>query len=229
MKKTRGRLALAAAALCVGLPLGGCGTADTEVRATPATPAPTASDSSARPLPSTHQPTPSESRTPTAGSRRPSLVEDKQAPVADDLERLAEAFVGYAVGDSDTFPHWESVSMTLGGEPVVSIDDISAALSTRRIWRICPADWDVYGASSCPVNLLGPIIDQGVNGAALVYSAKYDAVVCAPTRTGPLPPGRLVVLRPVQEWRTCATDFALVLAADEQGKLRSVDLTLSVP
>ena len=41
--------------------------------------------------------------------------------------------------------------------------------------------------------------------------------------------GRLVVLRPSPEWRTCATDYALVLAADGQGRLRSVDLTLSSP
>jgi hypothetical protein len=119
--------------------------------------------------------------------------------------------------------------MSLGGEPVVSVDDISAALSQRRIWRICPADWDLYGASSCPVDLLGPVISAVVNDASLVYSAEYAEVTCAPTRTGPLPPGRLVVLRPSRPWRTCASDFALVLAADGHGRLRAVDLTLSEP
>ena len=87
----------------------------------------------------------------------------------------------------------------------------------------------MYGASSCPVDLLGPITDHGVNGALLVYSAKYGDVTCAPRRSGPLPRGRLVVLRPSQEWRTCASDFALVLAADERGLLRHIDLTLSEP
>ena len=161
--------------------------------------------------------------------RRPQLVQDEQAPVAPDLQRLTKMFVRYAVGDSDTFPHYESVSMSIGGEPVLSIDDISAALSNRRIWKICPADWEVYGASSCPVDLLGPITNAVANDALLVYSAEYGNVTCAPTRSGPLPRGRLVVLRPRREWRTCASDFALVLAADKQGQLRSVDLTLSEP
>jgi hypothetical protein len=162
-------------------------------------------------------------------SQRPKLVPDDQAPVAPDLRRLAERFVSYAVGDSDTFPHGESVSMALGGQPVLSIDDIVATLSRRAIWRICPAGWEGYGAASCPVDLLGPITDAVENDVLLVYSAEYGDVTCAPTRSGPLPHGRLVVLRPSREWRTCASDFALVLAADDEGRLRAIDLTLSDP
>ncbi len=86
-------------------------------------------------------------------------------------------FVRYAVGDSDTFPHWESVSMAISGQPVLSIDDIAAALSNRKIWKICPADWDVYGASSCPVD---PITNAVVNDALLVYSAEYGNVMRRP-------------------------------------------------
>jgi len=157
------------------------------------------------------------------------MVQDAKAQVAPDLQRLAEQFVRYAVGDSDSFPHWESVSMSIGGQVVVSIDDIGAALSKRDIWKICPADWDLYGASSCPVDLLGPINDAAVNDASLAYSSEYRDVTCAPPRSGPLPVGRLVVLRPSQERRSCASDFALALVADEQGRLRSVDLTLSEP
>lgn len=169
--------------------------------------------------------TPSEDDSP----RSPPLMQDAQTPVASDLKRLAKMFVRYAVGDSDSFPHWESVSMSIGGQPVVSIDDIVAALSNREIWKICPYDWQAYGASSCPVDLLGPINDAMVNDAVLVYSAEYGHVTCAPSRSGRLPRGRLVVLRPSQEWRTCASDFALALVADEQGRLRSIDLTLSEP
>jgi hypothetical protein len=66
------------------------------------------------------------------------LVQDEKGLVAPDLQRLAKVFVRYAVGDRDTFPHAESVSMAIGGEGVVSIDDIVAALSNRKIWRICP-------------------------------------------------------------------------------------------
>lgn len=161
--------------------------------------------------------------------KSPPLVKDTQAPVAADLQRLAEKFVIYAVGGSDSFPHRESVSMAIGGQPVVSVDDIDAALSHREIWKVCPADWEVYGASSCPVDLLGPINDAMVNDAVLVYSGEYGDVTCAPARNGPLPPGRLVVLRPSPEWRTCTTDFALALVADEQGRLRHIDLTLSEP
>jgi hypothetical protein len=156
------------------------------------------------------------------------VQDDERAPVARDLQRLAKMFVRYAVGDSDSFPHRESVSMSIGGQTVVSIDDIDA-LSDRGIWTVCPADWEVYGASSCPVDLLGPINDAVVNDALLVYSAEYGDVACAPTRSGPLPRGRLVVLRPSEEWRSCASDFALALVADEQGRLRSIDLTLSEP
>lgn len=224
MKIIRGRVALVAATLFAGMFASGCGPSQNEVTATPDND-PSSEGRSRSP----HQPTPSESPDPGVGSQRPILVQDDRAPVADDLERLAESFVSYAIGDSNTFPHWESVSMSLGGEQVVSIDDIAAALSTRRIWKICPADWEVYGAASCPVDLLGPIISAGVNDAPLVYSGEYGDVVCAPTRTGPMLSGRLVVLKPVQEWRTCASDFALVLAADERGRLRNIDLTLSEP
>lgn len=111
----------------------------------------------------------------------------------------------------------------------MSIDDIGAALSNREIWKICPADWEVYGASSCPVDLLGPINDAVVNDASLVSSAEYGDVTCAPTRRAPLPRGRLVVIRPTQKWRSCATDFALALVADAQDRPRSVDLTRSNP
>lgn len=167
---------------------------------------------------------------PTTGSHgRPHLVQDERAPVAPDLARLARTFVRYSVGDADTFPHGESVSMALGGQAVVWIDDTSAALANRDTWKICPPDWKVYGASSCPVNLLAPIGDAVVNDAVLVYSAEYDDVICAPKRSRPLPDGRMVILRPTPEWQTCASDFALALVADDQGQLRHVDLTLAEP
>ena len=88
--------------------------------------------------------------------RRPQLMPDKRAPVARDLERLATMFVSYAVRDSDTFPHEESVSMAIGGHAVLSIDDIAAALSNREIWKICPPDW--HGVRRCivPGGPLGP-------------------------------------------------------------------------
>lgn len=162
-------------------------------------------------------------------SPQPQLVEDERAPVPPDLDRLVESFVWYAVGGVDTFPHADWVSMSIGGEEVQSVDDFSVALRNREIWSICPADWDGYGASSCPVDLLGPVVQAGVNDAGLVYTAEYGEVTCAPARSGPLPEGRLVVLRPEPERRTCAGDFALALVADEQGRLRSVDLTLAAP
>jgi hypothetical protein len=156
-------------------------------------------------------------------------TQDAREPVADDLHRMADSFVRYAVGDARSFPHRESVSLAIGGEVVVSIDDVAAALSDRDIWKRCPADADMYGASSCPVDLLGPIRDAAVNGTPLVHSSALGTVTCAPTRTGPLTHGRLVVIRPRREHRTCAGDFALALLADGQGRLRSVDLTLSAP
>ena len=225
MQTIRWHLAPVGATLFIALLAFGCGTAGTEVAAT-ADSDPTSDVRSTSP----QQSTSSESVDSGPDSQRPpDLTGDSRNPVRPDLERLARMFVKYAVGSSDTFAHRESVSMSLGGEQVVSIDDIVAALSQRKIWRVCPADWDVYGAASCPVDLLGPITTAAANDSSLVFSAEYRDVACAPARTGPLPPGRLVVLRPTHKWRTCATDFALVLAADDQGRLRHIDLTLSEP
>ncbi|WP_162799250.1 hypothetical protein [Nocardioides sp. 616] len=162
-------------------------------------------------------------------SRSPQLVPDGQSPIPLDLLRLAKAFLRYAVGASDSFPHWESVSMSLGGQAVVSIDDVAAALSNREMWRICPGDWQTFGAASCPVDLLAPIHQAVANDVPIAYSAQYGEVTCAPRRSGPPPTGRMVVLRPTSEWRTCASDFALTLVADDHGLLRSIDLALSNP
>lgn len=224
MKNIRRHRTTVGATVLVGVLASGCGAAESETG--PTSDAGSPSDTGPR-LP--QQPTSSESAGEGSDSQQPVLLEDKRNPVDPDLERLVQRFVRYAVGDSDIFPLQESVSMSLGGEPVVAIDDIVAALPQRRIWRICPADWQMYGASSCPVDLLAPINDAVVNEASLVYSAAYDDVVCAPTRTGRLPRGRLVVLRFSDEWRSCGYDFALVLAADDQGRLGVIDLTLSEP
>jgi hypothetical protein len=166
---------------------------------------------------------------PSATSPGQEPAQDAREPVADDLHRLADRFVRYAVGDARSFPHRESVSLAIGGEVVASIDDVAAALADRDVWERCPAGADMYGASSCPVDLLGPLRDAEVNDTPLVHASALGTVTCAPTRTGPLTDGRLVVIRPGQEHRTCAGDFALALLADAQGRLRSVDLTLSAP
>ncbi|SEC89442.1 hypothetical protein SAMN04489844_3204 [Nocardioides exalbidus] len=137
--------------------------------------------------------------------------------------------MAYARGQSASFPHAESVSMALGGTPVKAVDDIVAALSNRETWRTCPANWEGYAAASCPIDLLGPIVAARTNGFTLVLEPELGDVTCSPTRTGPVPPGRLVVIRPRPEMRTCASDFALALVADDHGLLHAVDLTLSAP
>lgn len=157
------------------------------------------------------------------------MAEDPRAPVDDDLDRLVRAWVRYAMGDAETFPHWESISMAIGGQTVVAFDDVAAALSHRDMWKQCPADWDIYGAASCPVDILGPVRSSVVNDTVLVYSSTFGEVTCAPARSGPVPAGRVVVLRPLPPWRTCATDFAIALVADQRGLLRHVDITLSEP
>lgn len=119
--------------------------------------------------------------------------------------------------------------MSIGSERVKSIDHIGDSLSDRAIWQMCPVDWDGYAAAPCPVDLLGPIRAADVNAMPLVYAPDYTDVTCAPPRTGPPPEGRTVVLRPTLWGRTCATDFALALVADDQGRLRAIDLTLSAP
>ncbi|WKN49879.1 hypothetical protein [Nocardioides sp. Arc9.136] len=159
----------------------------------------------------------------------PRLVQDPAAPVAADLLRLARAFVAYAAGGSGTFRHGESLVLGLDGAAVRSVDDVPAALRRRSTWRPCPDGQELHGAASCPVDLLGPVAAAAENGVPLVVSGRHDGVVCAHPRRGPLPAGRLVVLRPPPDRRTCASDFALVLAADGQGRLGAVDLTLSDP
>ena len=173
--------------------------------------------------------TPSTEPTATPASRGFQVVSDAESPADEDLQRLAERFVAYAVGEADSFPHAQRISLSIGGRAAGSIEGTGAALADRSTWMRCPAGSATYGAAACPVDILGPVEAAVVNETTIVHTAEYGAVTCAPTRRGPLPDGRLVVLRPSPEWRTCATDFALVLAADEQGRLRSVDLTLSSP
>ncbi|KRF00666.1 hypothetical protein ASG88_09405 [Nocardioides sp. Soil777] len=173
--------------------------------------------------------TPPTEPTATPSTRGFQVVSDAESPADEDLQRLAERFVEYAVGETDSFPHTWTISLSIGGRASGSIEVTDAALADRSTWEGCPDGSTTSGASSCPVDILGPIEAAVVNETTIVHTAEYGAVSCAPTRRGPLPDGRLVVLRPSPEWRTCATDFALVLAADEQGRLRSVDLTLSSP
>lgn len=165
----------------------------------------------------------------TTSARGFRVVRDAESPGDRDLQRLAEQFVEYAAGAADSFPHAESISLSIGGRAAGSIEGTDAALAKRSTWERCPAGSASYGASSCPVDILGPVEAAVVNQTAIVHTAEHGPVTCAPIRTDPLPDGRLAVLRPSPEWRTCATDFALVLAADEQGRLRSIDLTLSSP
>lgn len=159
----------------------------------------------------------------------PSTSAEVDAPVDADLEFLAQKFIGYALGDGDDLPVWESVTMALGGKVARSVDDVEAALGDRTIWQYCPADWLVYGASSCPVDVLGTIRSAETNETQLVISADPGEVACAPDRVGALPQGRLVAIRPEAGRRTCSEDFSLVLAANDRGELIAVDLTLSEP
>ena len=89
--------------------------------------------------------------------------------------------------------------------------------------------WEGYAAAACPLDLLAPVRAAAVNDARIVLSTHLRAVTCAPERTAPPPAGRRVVLRLEPRWRSCATDFALVLVADRKGRLTAVDLTLSNP
>lgn len=143
-------LSLRVAALLLVASATGCTEADTAPSATPAEPPLTGSSR----LPA-----------PVVSGRVP-LSTDGEGPVARDMRRLIRQFVDYAVEQSDGFPLAESVTMSLGGETVKAVDDIAAALSDRRIWRICPADREYYGASDCPVDLLAPMAEALVKERA---------------------------------------------------------------
>lgn len=146
--------------------LAGCGSTNELSPSAKETP-PRSSESAPAPATETSSPEPSETPSTAPPLYEPSpadittvvtvqLAEDPQAPVADDLERLVQAWVRYAMEGAETFPHWESISMAVGGETAVAFDDVAAALSNRDIWKQCPPGRDIYGASSCPVDVLVP-------------------------------------------------------------------------
>lgn len=163
------------------------------------------------------------------GDRTPRLVPGDRDTVPADLRRLVHRLVAYATGDGDLFPHARTIALALGGQAAGSIDHLTAARPGRAAWQTCPPGWELYGATSCPVDLLGPIRQAVANDVAIVYAGGPRAVTCAPDRTGLLPPGRVVVLAPSPRWRTCASDFALALVADGRGRLTAADLTLAEP
>lgn len=159
--------------------------------------------------------------------RVPRLLKDGAGPVPTDLEQLAKMFIEYAAGQRKSLPMAKVVSVTLGGAVVSPIDRPARGPATRRAWQVCPAE--DYSDTSCPVDLLGPVEEAAVNGNALAYSTSFESVVCAPKRSGPVPRGHVVVIRPSRESRTCSGDFALALVGDAQGRLLRLDLTLSNP
>lgn len=159
----------------------------------------------------------------------PRLLHSQRDPIDRGLTMLVSRFVRYAVGDIDTFPHRATVTVAIGGTPAPTIDHLGDRLNDRSIWVTCPEGAEVYGASGCPVDVLSPITNAVVNDALITFSDTYRPVVCAPARDGRPPSGNIVVFRPERRWRTCASDYALTLVADRQGRLRHLDLTLSDP
>lgn len=161
----------------------------------------------------------------TQQRRRGDTVRLDVGAVSEDLARIAEDFVNFASGQTDAFPRSKNLQLLLSGEKVGTV----ARPADRATWSACPAGTETYGASLCPVESLGPIEAAAKNGVRVVASTQLDTVICAPSRSAPIPSGRLVVLRPEQQWRTCATDFAIVLSLTEDGAIKAVDVTLAAP
>lgn len=200
------RVALAVCALA--LVLGACSPADDP----PAASAPS-------PSPSTTESTPSQA----VGPDRPT-----REPIPADLRRLARAFIAYALGGPETeLPTAETVAIGLDGRPLTYVDEMPRALSNRGIWKVCPRDAEGYGALSCPVDLLAPITSARRNKIRIVLTRRADLLCALDGVTSPR--GRCVVSRPERDWRTCASDFALVLQADRRGQLIAALLTPTHP
>lgn len=154
---------------------------------------------------------------------------DTAAPVAADLTRLVVGWIRYVRTGNPSFRFADSIGLSVGGRDAGVISDPSARLHDRTVWRRCPAGSDIYGASSCPVNFLSPMHAAAVNDQQLVYTGEFEQVTCAPAAGPAQAKTRFVIIRPSPQWRTCASDFALTLSVDSQGRLSSVDITLAAP
>lgn len=157
------------------------------------------------------------------------LVADVPGSVSAELLRLATGFVSYALGSDEPPPHITEVDLLIGGAHVGVTTFADSVTTPRRLTADCPHGGQTYAAAWCPLDFFGPIRAARTNGTDLAYSPGLEPVVCAPDREGALPRRDVIVLRPVAAWRTCATDFAIALLADPQGRLRGIDLTLSEP
>lgn len=157
------------------------------------------------------------------------VLSDDASPAGRDLVDLAERFVAYALGTNDSVTHAGEVELLIGGVRVGVTTLPDGAKTPRTLMASCPHGASAYAAATCPIDLFGPIRAAQINRTDLIYSADFAPVVCAPAREGRVPQQDVIVLRPAEEWRTCASDFAIALVTDGDGRLKAIDLTLSEP
>ena len=84
------------------------------------------------------------------------MVPDAGSPADEDLQRLAERFVAYAVGDATSFPHAQTISLSIGGRAAGSLEGTGAALTDRGTWGALSGRLGDLGAASCQVGPRGP-------------------------------------------------------------------------
>ncbi|TCJ30753.1 hypothetical protein [Nocardioides jejuensis] len=156
-------------------------------------------------------------------------MSDGSGAVSADLVRLAHDVVAYVGGTRDSVPHTGEIELRIGGARVGTATLPTGPSGPRTLNAACPHGQSTYAAAVCPVDLFGPIKNARINNVGLTYAPDVAPILCAPPREGPPPRGSVIVLRPVEAWRTCASDFELVLMSDGHGRVTGIDLTLSEP
>lgn len=138
-----------------------------------------------------------------------------------ELQRVADAFLRFATGESDHPPADTPIDLRLGGHLVTTL--ATSETADRRAWRICP-EGGSYAGWLCPFSAV-ELLDA--HRRAVVATVQQPQHPCAhPAR----PPAvdRTVTLTP-REPQSCTSYFGVQLHVNEVGQVTAVDLVMAEP
>jgi hypothetical protein len=154
-------------------------------------------------------------------------IQAQSAPRSTASRAAAAAFVTFATGRPDRVPWAEAVTYSIAGH---RIGTFHPGRSVASALRACPAgDAEIEGRS-CPVSPLDAVRRFGFTAAT--GSTLPDHVGCNRYDVSQVPSAlraAFAVIRPPQEKRDCAGDFAVALFLDKDGSVAWIDYTLSGP
>lgn len=166
---------------------------------------------------------------PACGGTSDPTASDPTPAAAPTADEAARAFVAYAEGDGagTDVPWGDHVRFSIAGEQVAQLSPDFAA--RREGWVRCPGAATEYEGRRCPVSALAAVralVHEG--GEARLETDAPETVGCSTYRL-PWEGARTTWIRPDEDHRDCASDFAIALATDEDGAVVAVDLALSGP